>query len=156
MGLKKDIVCVYLAFSSYSEWCFQISLTGSCYTTIAITVERFLAIRHPFFIQKHNVKARVFIIPIFIYCFVYNSPRFFEYEIKYQGCYDLGNGSFSTLEYDQSQNITCEHAAYTLIYSKMRETQLYISVNLKITLQKDFLKGSKIIQRTYNLTNKSC
>jgi hypothetical protein len=80
----------------------QISLTGSCYTTIAITIERFLAIRLPFFIQKHNVKARVFIIPIVIYCLVYNSPRFFEYEILYLGCVDFKNGSYSTLAYDQA------------------------------------------------------
>jgi hypothetical protein len=110
---------------------FQISLTGSCYTTIAITIERFLAIRLPFFIQKHNVKARVFILPIVIYCLVYNSPRFFEYEILYLGCVDFKNGSYSTLEYDQANNITCEFV-YTLDYSEMRKTQLYISVITKL------------------------
>ena len=111
---------------------FQISLTGSCYTTIAITIERFLAIRLPFFIQKHNVKARVFILPIVIYCLVYNSPRFFEYEILYLGCVDFKNGSYSTLEYDQANNITCEFV-YTLDYSEMRKTQLYISVSTKLS-----------------------
>ena len=110
---------------------FQISLTGSCYTTIAITIERFLAIRLPFFIQKHNVKARVFILPIVIYCLVYNSPRFFEYEILYLGCVDFKNGSYSTLAYDQAHNITCEFV-YTLDYSEMRKTQLYISVSTKL------------------------
>ena len=110
---------------------FQISLTGSCYTTISITIERFLAIRLPFFIQKHNVKARVFILPIAIYCLVYNSPRFFEYEILYLGCVDFKNGSYSTLAYDQAHNITCKFV-YTLDYSEMRKTQLYISVSTKL------------------------
>ncbi len=40
------------------------TLTASCYTTIAITVERFLSIRHPFIIQKHNIKAKRFIWPV--------------------------------------------------------------------------------------------
>ena len=109
---------------------FQISLTCSCYTTISITIERFLAIRLPFFIQKHNVKARVFIIPIAIYCLVYNSPRFFEYEILYLECVEFKNGSHSTLAYDLAHNITCDFV-YTLDYSEMRKTQLYISVSTK-------------------------
>ena len=121
MACKKNIIpCL-----------FQTSLTGSCYTTIAITIERFLAIRLPFFIQTHNVKARVFILIIAIYCLVYNSPRFFEYEILYLGCVDFKNGSYSTLEYDQANNITCEFV-YTLDYSEMRKTQLYISVSTKL------------------------
>ena len=90
------------------------------------------AIRLPFFIQKHNVKARVFILPIVVYCLVYNSPRFFEYEILYLGCVDFKNGSYSTLAYDQAHNLTCDDFVYTLDYSEMRKTQLYISVSNKV------------------------
>ena len=117
--LIRFYACVYL---------LQITLTGSCYTTIAITIERFLAIRLPFFIQKHNVKARVFIIPIVMYCFLYNLPRFFEYEIIYLGCHDFKNGSYSNLEYDTINNITCDNA-YILNYSQMRQSPTYVSVS---------------------------
>ena len=130
---------------------FQISLTGSCYTTISITIERFLAIRLPFFIQKHNVKARVFIVPIAIYCLVYNSPRFFEYEILYLGCVEFKNGSHSTLAYDQAHNITCKFV-YTLDYSEMRKTQLYISVSTKPF--KIICQGVKWAKENYNRANR--
>ena len=126
---KISLQVLWIAFQNIN-CLFQISLTGSCYTTIAITIERFLAIRSPFFIQKHNVNARVFILPIAIYCLVYNSPRFFEYEILYLGCVEFKNGSHSTLAYDLAHNITCEFV-YTLDYSEMRKTQLYISVSTK-------------------------
>ena len=48
----------------------KITLTGSCYTTIAITIERFLSIRHPFFIQRNNIKARMFIVPVLVNIFI--------------------------------------------------------------------------------------
>ena len=70
---------------------FQISLTGSCYTTVAITVERFLAVRSPFFIQRHNIKARLFILPVLFYAVLYNIPRFFEFRVNtsYYPCQPL-------------------------------------------------------------------
>jgi hypothetical protein len=60
---------------------FQITLTGSCYTTIAITIERFLSVGHPFFVQRNNVKARMFVVPVAVYAILYNVPRFFEFKV---------------------------------------------------------------------------
>ena len=107
---------------------FQICLTGSCYTTIAITIERFLAIRLPFFMQRYNIKARHFVIPVFFYAIIYNIPRFFEYRVVYNGCLEFINGTKSTLEIDQYYNVTCENP-YALTYTEMRQNQLYLSVS---------------------------
>ena len=63
-------------------------MTGSCYTTVAITVERFLAVRSPFFIQRHNIKARQFIVPVVLYAVSYNIPRFFEFTVAETPCND--------------------------------------------------------------------
>merc|ERR1719483_406451 len=64
----------------------HVCVTGSCYTTIAIAIERFLAVRHPFLIYKHSSKFRAIIIPIFLYAFVYNLPRFFQWDIGREKC----------------------------------------------------------------------
>lgn len=127
----------------------QTSLTGSCYSTIAITIERFLSIRLPFFIQKHNIKARLFILPVMLFAILYNLPRFFEYQIVYQGCIPFPNGTLSSLEYDQSQNLTCSHS-YILDYSEMRETQLYISVTYNFVFPNQLIFNESFLQLYVN------
>ena len=112
----------------YIRCLFQISLTGSCYTTIAVTIERFLAIRLPFFIQKHNVKARHFIIPVFLYAVIYNISRFFEYRIDYFSCHQFINGTMTSKEFNEAMNITCENP-YSIAHTDIRKSSLYISVS---------------------------
>ena len=121
-NLNKSVKCIILII-------FQICLTGSCYTTIAITIERFLAIRLPFFMQRYNIKARHFMFPVVIYGVIYNVPRFFEYEVVYNGCREYPNGSMSSYESDQMENITCD-SPYVLSYTEMRQNQVYLSVSI--------------------------
>ena len=125
-------MCIYLDFKEinlHALLSFQITLTGSCYTTIAITIERFLAIRTPFFMQRYNIKARHFMIPVSIYALAYNIPRFFEYKVVYNGCLEFPNGTRTTLEIDTLYNITCD-SPYVLTYTAMRKNQLYLSVSM--------------------------
>ena len=56
----------------------QTCLTGSIYFTMAITVERYLAVCHPFYRVTHSWPPRYFVIPILVFSFVYNLPKFFE------------------------------------------------------------------------------
>ena len=58
----------------------HIALTGSVYSKLSITIERYLIVCHPFYVWSHNWKARVYIIPIIIFSVVYNIPKFFEIE----------------------------------------------------------------------------
>lgn len=58
----------------------QISLAGSSYSTVALTVERYLSVCQPFFKQRHNLKARAFLLPVFVFVVLFGSPRFFETE----------------------------------------------------------------------------
>ncbi len=63
----------------------QTSLAGSCYTTVGLTVERYMSVCVPFFKTRHNVKAWMFIVPVFLFVCIYGSPRFFEFTTVEQG-----------------------------------------------------------------------
>ncbi|TRY70870.1 hypothetical protein TCAL_02903 [Tigriopus californicus] len=57
----------------------QICWFGSCYSTVALTVERYIAVCIPFFRLRHNIKLRMYVLPILIVAPLYNLPRFFEF-----------------------------------------------------------------------------
>ena len=59
----------------------QISLTGSIYSTMAISLERYLVICRPFYRYSKNWKPSTFIIPIFVISIGYNIPRLCERKI---------------------------------------------------------------------------
>ena len=56
----------------------QISLTGSIYCTMAITLERYFVICRPFYRFSRKWKPSSFIVPIIVFSLVYNIPRFCE------------------------------------------------------------------------------
>jgi hypothetical protein len=56
----------------------QIALTGSIYSTLAITVERYLTVCHPFYTVSHRWSATHYVAPIVTFSFLYNLPKFFE------------------------------------------------------------------------------
>ena len=60
----------------------HIALTGSIYSTLALTIERFITVCHPFFKFSSKWTARTYLIPISIFTLVYNLPKFFELKVK--------------------------------------------------------------------------
>jgi hypothetical protein len=60
----------------------QIALTGSVYCTVAISLERYLTVCHPFYIAGNKWSAKRYIIPILIFSLLYNTSRFFEMRTK--------------------------------------------------------------------------
>ena len=61
----------------------QICLTGSVYCTMAISVERYLTVCHPFYTASTKWSAKRYIIPILFISVVYNFTRFFELSTVY-------------------------------------------------------------------------
>ena len=60
----------------------RIALTGSVYCTMAISVERYLTVCHPFYTASKNWSAKRYIIPILVFAIAYNLPTFFELRSK--------------------------------------------------------------------------
>ena len=60
----------------------QVALTGSVYCTIAISLERYLTVCHPFYLASKRWSAKRYIIPIMVFSLVYNAPRFLEMRTK--------------------------------------------------------------------------
>lgn len=64
----------------------EIAITGSIYSTIAITVERFLVVCCPFYAVSHRWSAKRYILPIVIFSLIYNIPIFFEIKTDVLNC----------------------------------------------------------------------
>jgi len=88
----------------------HIALTGSVYSKLSITIERYLIVCHPFYVWSHNWKARLYIIPIIIFSIVYNIPKFFE--IETMSTTSVGNSSLNEI------NVTMD--AYTNVTERSR------------------------------------
>ena len=60
----------------------QIALTGSVYCTVAISLERYLTVCHPFYLASKRWSAKRYILPIIIFSLLYNVSRFLEMRTK--------------------------------------------------------------------------
>ena len=56
----------------------QISVTGSVYSTVVISIERYMISCKPFFVVSHKWSAKRYTIPTIIFSVIYNFPKFFE------------------------------------------------------------------------------
>jgi len=55
----------------------QISLSGSVWSTVSVTVERYLTVVHPL-TRYSQMKSMVYILPVVLLTLVWNIPRFWE------------------------------------------------------------------------------
>ena len=89
----------------------QIALTGSIYSTLAITIERYLIVCHPFYTVSHTWSAKRYIIPILAWSLLYNSPKFFELHTTYD-----------------ENSVQKEGQGYDVAASSMRLNEYYIKI----------------------------
>ena len=60
----------------------KIAMTGSIYFTMAITVERYVTVCHPFYRVSHSWPTKRFVLFLVVFAILYNIPTFFELEPK--------------------------------------------------------------------------
>ena len=73
----------------------QIALTGSVYTTLAISLERYLVVCRPFYAISHKpLTTKVYVLTIVLFSIVFNLPKFFELKT----CHVIGKPD--TFEYE--------------------------------------------------------
>ncbi|XP_023344148.1 FMRFamide receptor [Eurytemora carolleeae] len=121
----------------------QIGLTGSIYCTVAIAVERYTIVCHPFFKFSAEWKARMYLIPIVVFSLLFNLPKFFELTTEYdyinkEGFKNLTD-KFNQTEFSL-ENLTAEDwinfqnetlgQRLSLIPTRLRSNQTYIQVYL--------------------------
>jgi len=67
-----------------TPWIFpliQISLNGSTWTTVALTIERYISVLYPF--TRLNRSSAIYTIPVIVIAVVWNIPRFGELSTCY-------------------------------------------------------------------------
>jgi len=60
----------------------QIGMTSSIYFTLAIAVERYTTVCHPFYKVSSSWSSAGYILPIITFSVIYNIPKFFELQVK--------------------------------------------------------------------------
>jgi hypothetical protein len=86
----------------------NIGLSGSIYTTVAVSIERYLRLRHPRL--KYSGTSWVYITSVVVITVLYNLPRFFEFK------YSVVNGTLiseqfpwtATAPYDDVYHVYAE------------------------------------------------
>ncbi|XP_062611367.1 FMRFamide receptor-like [Saccostrea cucullata] len=85
--LEKALLMEYFFASKYmNQYLYPLALvaqTGTVYTTVGFTIERYIAVCHPLKAANTCTKSRTkrIIILIFVCSVIYNVPRFFEFTV---------------------------------------------------------------------------
>ena len=113
----------------------QIALTGSVYTTLAISLERYLVVCRPFYAISHKpLTTRAYVFFIISFSILFNLPKFFELTtcIETNGTYLLkndANESRSTKKVLESMGDSdCTKEGYKA--TNLRLNTLYYSIYL--------------------------
>ena len=81
----------------------QTALTGSVYSTLAISLERFLVVCRPFYtLSQRPLSTKTYIICIIIFSFIFNIPKFFELKTCHNFLEDTRGLDINSLNLERS------------------------------------------------------
>lgn len=103
----------------------QVGLTGSIYFTMAIALERYFTVCHPFFRVSHTWSSRIYVIPIVSFALLFNLPKFFELKTVHM---PIGNNnSNSTGDFDCEDLSDEDSCVITIRPTALRMNSLYLT-----------------------------
>ena len=114
-----DIYCRMLPIITPLQY---IALTGSIYCTMAISVERYLVVCHPFLTLSRRWSSKLYILPIIAFSILYNIPRFFELKVE-----KVAGGNVRA-EDPSLKNKPASGPMYSIEYTKLRVDFYYESI----------------------------
>ena len=103
----------------------QISLTGSIYCTVGISIERYLTVCHPFYLSRKKWSSKRYIIPIVLFSILYNTTRYFEYRMEYS---DLDEMKSNMSILGQNDGDITHNYGYEVTYTSLRKNKYYYSI----------------------------
>ena len=115
----------------------QVTLTGSVYCTVSISLERYLTVCHPFFVASKKWSAKRHVIPIVAFSVLYNAPHFFEFRTTY-GPVDLNGTQELTTSYPTNK------------FHNLAETESIMSLNKTINSTFDTITQMSMNNDTRN------
>eukprot|EP00092_Neocalanus_flemingeri_P002178 GFUD01002318.1.p1 GENE.GFUD01002318.1~~GFUD01002318.1.p1 ORF type:complete len:248 (-),score=47.87 GFUD01002318.1:746-1489(-) len=124
----------------------QVGLTGSIYLTVAISIERYTTVVHPFFKLSHSWSSWNYILPVSAFSIIYNIPKFFELTTETRTFTEYTNftrpsmisnltevdgvGEVQTLNTSDMQNISAEVQMIAVVATSLRQNTYYVQVYL--------------------------
>lgn len=108
----------------------QIGMTGSIYLTVAITIERYFTVCHPYFMFSKSWPSIIYILPIVLFSIIYNLPKFLELEVT-KIIPRTGNSTTNETLIEDIYNESLEVVAKTKIEpTALRLNPVYIKIYL--------------------------
>eukprot|EP00090_Calanus_glacialis_P041104 TRINITY_DN7219_c0_g1_i6.p1 TRINITY_DN7219_c0_g1~~TRINITY_DN7219_c0_g1_i6.p1 ORF type:complete len:353 (-),score=61.97 TRINITY_DN7219_c0_g1_i6:158-1171(-) len=110
----------------------QVGLTGSIYLTVAISIERYTTVVHPFFKLSHAWSSCIYILPVAAFSILYNIPKFFELttEVRTFTRYNNLTNISNLTEADDMQNNVSEVEMIAVVATSLRQNTIYVQVYL--------------------------
>ena len=114
---------------------------------MAMTVERYLTVCHPFYHHSHSWPTRCYVLPILVFSIFYNVPRFFELETKFKDSEDnststaIQQPSFNGTDFVSMTNVSAEEpsnftSGFYLQPTKFRLNYYYYTIYLVSFLER--------------------
>jgi len=116
----------------------HIGMVGSIYSTLALSVERYLAVVHPITKYRHKYSSMHFILPVVLYSVLYNLPKFFELTTACPAATKQGITFNETSSSEDLQIVlnsslaegSCRYWERNLVPSPLRRSYWYLNIYL--------------------------
>lgn len=124
-----------LVFTSLVTWVLPLAhilMTANIYLTLAITIERYTTVCHPFYKISHAWRSSTYIVPIAVFSTLYNIPKFFELRVEQRDPSSLiVNGTnIDDVLTQENEAIVRYPQNYSLGPTSLRRDHLYVNIYL--------------------------